>query len=329
MRNFESAVLMEIVMNPNYLEFEQPIADLETKIEELRLVSSDSEINIAEEIQRLKSKSQDLTKSVFKSLTAWQIAQLARHPLRPFSLDYIARIFTEFDELHGDRVFRDDEAVVGGIARLEGEPVMVIGQQKGRDTKEKLRRNFGMLHPEGYRRALRLMQLAEKFSLPVITLIDTPGAYPGIDAEARGQSEAIARNLFEMARLNTPIIAVIIGEGCSGGALGMGVADRVLMLQYSYYATISPEGCASILFKNAEKAPEAAEIMGITADRLLELGLIDGIIPEPLGGAHRDLDKMAATLKSHIINNLQLVKKIPKDKLLGHRYQRWMEIGSS
>ena len=204
MRNFESAVLMEIVMNPNYLEFEQPIADLETKIEELRLVSSDSEINIAEEIQRLKSKSQDLTKSVFKSLTAWQIAQLARHPLRPFSLDYIARIFTEFDELHGDRVFRDDEAVVGGIARLEGEPVMVIGQQKGRDTKEKLRRNFGMLHPEGYRRALRLMQLAEKFSLPVITLIDTPGAYPGIDAEARGQSEAIARNLFEMARIKSP-----------------------------------------------------------------------------------------------------------------------------
>lgn len=315
-------------MNPNYLEFEQPIADLEAKIEELRLVSSDSEINIAEEIQRLKAKSRDLTQSVFKDLSAWQIAQLARHPLRPYSLDYIARIFTEFDELHGDRVFSNDQAVVGGIARLEGESVMVIGQQKGRDTKEKLRRNFGMLHPEGYRRALRLMQLAEKFSLPVITLIDTPGAYPGIDAEARGQSEAIARNLFEMARLNTPILAVIIGEGCSGGALGMGVADRVLMLQYSYYATISPEGCATILFKNAEKAAEAAEIMGITAERLLELGLIDGIVPEPLGGAHRDIDRMAAGLKSHIINNLQMIRKIPKDKLVEHRYQRWMEIGT-
>lgn len=314
-------------MNPNYLEFEQPIADLEAKIEELRLVSSDSEINIAEEIQRLKAKSRDLTQSVFKNLSAWQIAQLARHPLRPYSLDYIARLFTDFDELHGDRVFSDDEAVVGGIARLEGESVMVIGQQKGRDTKEKLRRNFGMLHPEGYRRALRLMKLAEKFSLPVITLIDTPGAYPGIDAEARGQSEAIARNLYEMARLNTPILAVIIGEGCSGGALGMGVADRVLMLQYSYYATISPEGCATILFKNAEKAAEAAEIMGITAERLLELGLIDGIVPEPLGGAHRDIDRMAATLKTHLINNLQMIRKIPKDKLVEHRYQRWMEIG--
>lgn len=314
-------------MNPNYLEFEQPIADLEAKIEELRLVSSDSEINIGEEIQRLKTKSQELTKSVFKNLSAWQIAQLARHPQRPYSLDYIERIFTDFDELHGDRVFADDQAVVGGIARLEGEAVMVIGQQKGRDTKEKLRRNFGMLHPEGYRRALRLMKLAEKFSLPVITLIDTPGAYPGIEAEARGQSEAIARNLFEMARLDTPIVTVIIGEGCSGGALGMAVADRVLMLQYSYYATISPEGCASILFKNAEKAAEAAEIMGITSDRLLALNLIDGIIPEPLGGAHRDPERMAATLKTFLVNNLQIVRKIPKDRLRQHRYRRWMEIG--
>jgi acetyl-CoA carboxylase carboxyl transferase subunit alpha len=315
-------------MNPNYLEFEQPIADLESKIEELRLVGSDTEVNIGEEIQRLKSKSRELTKSVFKNLSSWQVAQLARHPLRPYSLDYLSRVFTDFDELHGDRAFSDDQAVVGGIGRLEGEPVMIIGQQKGRDTKEKLRRNFGMLHPEGYRRALRLMRLAEKFSLPVITLIDTPGAYPGIDAEARGQSEAIARNLFEMAKLDTPIIAVVIGEGCSGGALGMAVGDRVLMLQYSYYATISPEGCASILFKNAEKAAEAAEIMGITADRLLSLGLIDGIIPEPLGGAHRDPDRMAATLKTHLINNLQLVKKIPKDKLVEHRYQRWMAMGS-
>lgn len=314
-------------MNPNYLEFEQPIAELEAKIEELRLVGSDSEINIGEEIERLKAKSRDLTESVFRNLSAWQITQIARHPLRPYSLDYISRIFTEFEEFHGDRAFADDQAVVGGIARLDNTPVMVIGQQKGRDTKEKLRRNFGMLHPEGYRRAKRLMALAEKFSLPVITLIDTPGAYPGIDAEARGQSEAIARNLFEMAKLESPIISVVIGEGCSGGALGMAVGDRVLMLQYSYYATISPEGCATILFKSAEKAPEAAEIMGITADRLLALGLIDGIVPEPLGGAHRDVDRMANILKTHLLNNLHLVKKIPKDRLIEQRYKRWMSMG--
>ncbi len=314
-------------MNPNYLEFEQPIAELEAKIEELRLVGSDSEINIGEEIERLKAKSRDLTESVFRNLSAWQITQIARHPLRPYSLDYISRIFTEFEEFHGDRAFANDQAVVGGIARLENIPVMVIGQQKGRDTKEKLRRNFGMLHPEGYRRAKRLMALAEKFSLPVITLIDTPGAYPGIDAEARGQSEAIARNLFEMAKLESPIISVVIGEGCSGGALGMAVGDRVLMLQYSYYATISPEGCATILFKSAEKAPEAAEIMGITADRLLALGLIDAIVPEPLGGAHRDVDRMANILKTHLLNNLHLVKKIPKDRLIEQRYKRWMTMG--
>lgn len=314
-------------MNPNYLEFEQPIAELEAKIEELRLVGSDSEINIGEEIERLKAKSRDLTEAVFRNLSAWQVTQLARHPLRPYSLDYISRIFTEFEELHGDRAFADDQAVIGGIARLENEPVMVIGQQKGRDTKEKLRRNFGMLHPEGYRKAKRLMQLAEKFSLPVITLIDTPGAYPGIDAEARGQSEAIARNLFEMAKLESPIISVVIGEGCSGGALGMAAGDRVLMLQYSYYATISPEGCATILFKSAEKAPEAAEIMGITADRLLALGLIDSIIPEPLGGAHRDVERMANILKTHLINHLHLVKKIPKDRLVDLRYKRWMAMG--
>ncbi|MGE3318866.1 MAG: acetyl-CoA carboxylase carboxyltransferase subunit alpha [Candidatus Berkiella sp.] len=314
-------------MNPNYLEFEQPIAELEAKIEELRLVGSDSEINIGEEIERLKAKSRDLTESVFRNLSAWQITQLARHPLRPYSLDYITRIFTEFEELHGDRAFADDQAVVGGIARLEDTPVMVIGQQKGRDTKEKLRRNFGMLHPEGYRKANRLMELAEKFSLPVITLIDTPGAYPGIDAEARGQSEAIARNLFDMAKLRSPIVSVVIGEGCSGGALGMGVGDRVIMLQYSYYATISPEGCATILFKSAEKAPDAAEIMGITADRLLALGLIDAIVPEPLGGAHRDIDRMANILKTHLVNNLHLVKKIPKDRLVEQRYKRWMSMG--
>ncbi len=314
-------------MNPNYLDFEQPIAELDAKIEALRLVGSDSEINIGEEITRLQAKSRELTASVFKNLTAWQITQLARHPLRPYSLDYISRIFTDFDELHGDRTFADDHALVGGIARLDDTPVMIIAQQKGRDTKEKIYRNFGMLHPEGYRRAKRLMETAEKFSLPVITLIDTPGAYPGIDAEARGQSEAIARNLFDMAKLNTPIIAVVIGEGCSGGALGIGVGDRVLMLQYSYYATISPEGCATILFKSAEKASEAAEIMGITADRLLAQGLIDGIIPEPLGGAHRDIEKMAATLKTHLLNNLKLVNSLPKDRLVDLRYKRWMALG--
>jgi acetyl-CoA carboxylase carboxyl transferase subunit alpha len=314
-------------MNPNYLDFEQPIAELEAKIEELQLVSSDSEINIADEITRLRKKSRQLTASVFGSLSAWQITQLARHPLRPYTLDYISRIFTDFDELHGDRSFGDDEALIGGIARIDGQPIMLLGQQKGRDTKEKIRRNFGMMHPEGYRRAKRLMHLAEKFSLPVITFIDTFGAYPGIDAEARGQSEAIARNLFEMAKLQTPIISVIIGEGCSGGALGIGMGDRVLMLQYTYYATISPEGCATILFKSAEKASEAAEIMGITPERLLSQGLIDGIIPEPLGGAHRDVDKMAATLKTHLINNLKLVNSVPKDKLLEQRYKRWMAMG--
>jgi len=316
-------------MNPNYLDFEQPIAELDAKIEALRLVGSDSEINIGEEITRLQAKSRELTASVFRNLSAWQITQLARHPLRPYSLDYISRIFSDFDELHGDRTFADDHALVAGIARLEGEPVMVIGQQKGRDTKEKIYRNFGMLHPEGYRRAKRLMEMAEKFSLPVITFIDTPGAYPGIEAEARGQSEAIARNLFDMAKLKAPIIAVVIGEGCSGGALGIGVGDRVLMLQYSYYATISPEGCATILFKSAEKAPEAAEIMGITAERLLALGLIDGIIPEPLGGAHRDVERMASMLKTHLVNNLQLVKSIPKDRLVDLRYKRWMALGET
>jgi acetyl-CoA carboxylase carboxyl transferase subunit alpha len=314
-------------MIPNYLEFEQPIAELVAKIEELRLVSTDTEINISEEISRLQSKGADLTKKVFKNLTAWQVAQLARHPLRPYSLDYISRIFTNFHELHGDRAYADDKAVVGGVARLDGEPVMVIGQQKGRDTKEKLKRNFGMLHPEGYRRAKRLMELAEKFKLPVITLIDTPGAYPGIEAEARGQSEAIARNLLVMAGLKTPIICIITGEGCSGGALGMGVGDHVAMLQYSYYATISPEGCATILFKSAERKEEAADMMGITAEKLLKLGLIDGIIPEPLGGAHRDVDKMAMTLKYYLMEKIANLKKLSLAQLLDKRYERLMKIG--
>lgn len=314
-------------MNPNYLDFEQPIAELVAKIEELRLVSTDTDINISEEISRLQAKSADLTSKVFKKLTAWQVAQLARHRLRPYALDYIERIFTHFDELHGDRLYADDKAVVGGIARLDGEPVMVIGQQKGRDTKEQLKRNFGMLHPEGYRRAKRLMELAEKFKLPVITLIDTPGAYPGIEAEARGQSEAIARNLLVMAGLKTPIICIITGEGCSGGALGMGVGDHVAMLQYSYYATISPEGCATILFKHADRKEDAAEMMGITADRLLKLGLIDGIVPEPLGGAHRDVDKMAMTLKYYLMEKLADLKKLSLAQLLDKRYERLMQIG--
>lgn len=315
-------------MNQNYLDFEQPIAELEEKIEELRHVGSDSEINISDEISRLEAKSRELTKSIFKNLTAWQVAQLARHPKRPYALDYIEQIFTDFDELHGDRSFSDDKAVVGGLARLDGQPVMVIGQQKGRDTKEKIDRNFGMMHPEGYRRAKRLMELAEKFNVPIVTLIDTPGAYPGIGAESRGQSEAIARNLFVMSQLKTPIVAIVIGEGCSGGALGIGVADKVLMLQYSYYATISPEGCASILFRNAEKKSEAAEMMGITADKLLELGLIDGIIPEPLGGAHRNAAKTAETLKKYILDYTGMLKTVPLEKLIEQRYDKIMALGN-
>ena len=269
-------------MNLNFLGFEQPIAELEAKIEELRRVGNDSELNITEEINKLQAKSRSLTESIFSSLTPWQVAQMARHPLRPHSSDYINLLFTEFDELHGDRHFTDDAAIIGGIARLDGKPVMVIGQQKGRSTNEKVHRNFGMPHPEGYRKALRLAKLAEKFHLPILTLIDTPGAYPGIGAEERNQSEAIARNLFEMTTLRTPIICTVIGEGCSGGALGIGVGDCILMLQYSYYSVISPEGCASILWKSAEKASTAAEAMCITADKLHQFGLIDQIIEEPL-----------------------------------------------
>jgi acetyl-CoA carboxylase carboxyl transferase subunit alpha len=314
-------------MDLNFLEFEQPIAELEAKIEELRLVGNDNEINIQDEVSRLEEKSRSLTESIFSSLKPWQVAQIARHPQRPYLLDYIARIFDDFQQLHGDRAFKDDHAIVGGLARLDGRPVMVIGHQKGRDTAEKIHRNFGMPRPEGYRKALRLMQLAERFKLPVLTFIDTPGAYPGVDAEERGQSEAIARNLMVMAGLKTPIVCTIMGEGGSGGALAIGVGDRVMMLQYSTYSVISPEGCASILWKSAEKAPLAAEAMGITSDRLKELGLIDTIVPEPLGGAHRDADTMARNLKLDLLEALEYLDGIPADKLLETRYQRLASYG--
>ena len=291
-------------------------------------MGSDNEINISEEIQRLQTKSRELTESIFANLKSAQIAQLARHPQRPYFLDYVARIFTDFEELHGDRAFADDAAIVGGMARLEGRPVMLIGQQKGRDTKEKVRRNFGMPRPEGYRKAKRLMEMAEKFKLPILTFIDTPGAYPGVDAEERGQSEAIARNLYVMAALKTPIVSTVIGEGGSGGALAIGVCDRLMMLEYSTYSVISPEGCASILWKSAEKAPEAAEAMGLTAPRLKELGLVDFIINEPLGGAHRDPDATAAAVKTALIESLERLETIPIDKLLDQRYERLMKYGN-
>lgn len=315
-------------MNLNFLDFEQPIAELEAKIEELRYVGSDNEINIGEEINRLQTKSRDLTKSIFSSLKAAQIAQLARHPQRPYFMDYVERIFTNFEELHGDRAFADDKAIMGGMARLDGTPIMIIGHQKGRDTREKVQRNFGMPRPEGYRKALRLMEMAEKFKLPILTFIDTPGAYPGVGAEERGQSEAIAKNLFVMSKLNTPIISTVIGEGGSGGALAIGVCDRLLMLQYSTYSVISPEGCASILWKSAEKAPEAAEAMGLTADRLKELKLVDTIIEEPLGGAHRDVDAMANNMKAALLDSLHYLQSLPKDKLLESRYERLMSFGN-
>lgn len=317
-------------MSLTCLDFERPIAELEAKIAELRLVGTDTKLNIQDEIQRLEEKSRALTKSIFSELTDWQIVQLARHPQRPYALDYIQQIFSnDFDELHGDRAFADDKAIVAGITRLDHEPVMVIAQQKGRDVKEKVLRNFGMPHPEGYRKALRLAKLAEKFSLPIITLIDTPGAYPGIGAEARGQSEAIARNLLEFSKLTVPVVCVVIGEGCSGGALGIGLGDRTLMMQYAYYATISPEGCATILWKSAEKASEAAAVMGITAKRLLQLGLIDEILAEPLGGAHRNFQTAAETLKKACVQNIKVLKNIPTEILLKQRYQRWMNMGLS
>ena len=312
-------------MSMNFLTFEQPIVELEEKIKSLRLVSEDTEINISEEINKLEQKSKDLTIQIFKNLTSWQIVQLARHPKRPYTLDYIQYMLTDFNELHGDRNFADDKAIVGGIGLLGDLPIMIIGQQKGRDTKEKIMRNFGMPHPEGYRKALRLMKLAEKFNLPIITLIDTPGAYPGVEAENRGQSEAIAYNLKEMSALSVPVICIIIGEGCSGGALGIGVGDITLMLQYSYYATISPEGCAAILWKTADKAPEAAHIMGITANRLLELGLIDEIVLEPLGGAHRSHQAMADLLKQRILTHLEKFNKWSSDVLLENRYNRLLK----
>ncbi|HED35578.1 MAG TPA: acetyl-CoA carboxylase carboxyltransferase subunit alpha [Gammaproteobacteria bacterium] len=314
-------------MNPNFLEFEQPIAELEAKIEELRYVGDDTEINIGEEITRLQAKCKGLTESIFSKLSSWQTSQLARHPQRPHSLDYIERIFTDFEELHGDRAFADDKALIGGLARLEGQPVMVIGHEKGRDTKEKIRRNFGMPRPEGYRKALRLMKMAERFKLPVITFIDTPGAYPGIGAEERGQSEAIARNLFEMAALKTPVICTVIGEGGSGGALAIGVGDRVMMLEYSTYSVISPEGCASILWKSADRAPDAAEAMGITSQRLHQLGLIDQVIDEPLGSAYRDVDTAARNIRLALKDSLENLNQMGLDKLLDARYQRLMNYG--
>lgn len=314
-------------MNPNYLDFEQPIAELDAKIRELRVMDHSTGLNINEEIARLESKSQELTRSIFSHLSSWQINQIARHPQRPYASDYFSMMLTDFTELHGDRAFADDAAIMGGTARLDGIPVMVIGQQKGRDTKEKIRRNFGMPRPEGYRKAKRLMELAAKFRLPVLTFIDTPGAYPGIDAEERGQSEAIARNLFVMADLPTPIIVTIIGEGGSGGALAIGVGDHVMQLQYSTYSVISPEGCASILYKSAEKAPEAAEALGITASRLLELGLIDEVVPEPCGGAHRDPARMAETLKASLKRALLKQLDLPTTALLTRRYDRLMQYG--
>mgnify|MGYP001815183540 FL=1 len=314
-------------MNLNFLDFEQPIAELEAKIDELHYIGDDADVNINDEIHKLKEKSSALTESIFSSLTPWQVSQLARHPQRPYTLDYIIRVFTDFEELHGDRHYADDHAIVGGVARLDGKPVMVIGQQKGRDTKEKLQRNFGMPRPEGYRKALRLMEMAERFNMPILTFIDTPGAYPGIGAEERGQSEAIAKNLKVMARLRVPIICTVIGEGGSGGALAIGVGDRTLMLQYSTYSVISPEGCASILWKSAEKASEAAEALGITSGRLYELGLVDSVIPEPLGGAHRDVDAMAGTIKQSLLKNIDALARKPTDELVDARYKRLMSYG--
>lgn len=314
-------------MNPDFLDFEQPIAELDAKIEELRFVGDGNEVNLTEEINRLQDKSRALTESVFSKLTPWQISQLARHPKRPYTLDYIKGIFADFTELRGDRAFADDPAIVAGLARCDGQPVMIIGHQKGRSTTEKVRRNFGMPRPEGYRKALRLMRMAEKFHLPVLTFIDTPGAYPGLDAEKRGQSEAIARNLLVMSELKTPIICTVIGEGGSGGALAIGVGDKVMMLEYSTYSVISPEGCASILWKSAERASDAAEAMGITSQRLKELSLIDEIIPEPLGGAHRNVTAVCQNLKSALVASLEDLQRISIENLLKQRYERLMGFG--
>ena len=315
-------------MNPNYLDFEQPIAELQAKIEELRLVGNDSKINISEEIARLEEKSLKQTAQIFKGLTAWQVCQLSRHPDRPYTLDYIEALFTEFDELHGDRAFADDEALVGGVARFNNRPVMIIGHQKGRSVQEKVRRNFGMPRPEGYRKALRLMEMAERFHMPIFTFIDTPGAYPGINAEERGQSEAIARNLAVMSRLKTPIISTVIGEGGSGGALAVGVCDELMMLEYSTYTTISPEGCASILWKSAEKAPEAADAMGVYARQLKERGLVDTVIDESLGGAHRNVDATARNIRDALSHALGRLEGLSTEALLAQRFKRLMSYGA-
>jgi len=314
-------------MAMNFLEFEQPIAELEAKIDELKFVSNDAEVNIGEEISRLRAKSRALTTSIFSNLSQWQIAQLARHPQRPYTLDYISSIFTDFQELHGDRMYADDHAIVAGTARLDGRPVMIIGHQKGRDTKERVRRNYGMPKPEGYRKALRLMNLAERFRLPIITLIDTAGAYPGVGAEERGQSEAIARNLFVMSSLQVPIISVVIGEGGSGGALAIGVGDRLLMLQYSIYSVISPEGCAGILWRSADKKDLAAEAMGVSAERIAKLGVVDEVIKEPLGGAHRDPQAISDSIREALLRHLNELQAHPVEQLLQNRHKRLRDYG--
>ena len=314
-------------MNPNYLDFEQPIADLDSKIDELKHLSTESGINIAEEVARLQTKSKSLTEKIFSDLTIWQKAQLARHPKRPYTFDYVEHLIDGFDELHGDRLFGDDQALVGGIGEFRGRPVMVIGHEKGRTVKEKVARNFGMPRPEGYRKGQRLMKMAERFKMPVLTLIDTPGAYPGIDAEERGQSEAIAKSLAVMSRLKTSIVTSVIGEGGSGGALAIGVCDKLLMLEFSTYSVISPEGCASILWKSAAHAPEAAEAMGITADRLFSLGLVDQLIREPLGGAHRAPEQAASALGDAIEAQLDILTGLSAEQLLESRYQRLMQFG--
>ncbi|MDA0630595.1 MAG: acetyl-CoA carboxylase carboxyltransferase subunit alpha [Proteobacteria bacterium] len=315
-------------MNPNYLDFEQPIAELEEKIEELSNVGGSDDLNLAEEVARLRDKNKALTAKIYADLIPWDIVRVARHPLRPYSLDYIGEIFTEFDELHGDRHFGDDKAIVGGIARLEGQPVMVIGQEKGRSVKDKVLRNFGMPKPEGYRKALRLMELAERYRMPVITLIDTPGAYPGIDSEERGISEAIAQNLAVMSRLRTPIVCVVIGEGSSGGALGIGVGDHLAMLQYSTYFVISPEGCANIIWKSSEFAPDAAAAMGVTSSTLEELGIVDATIEEPLGGAHRDPEAMAQRIREHLVTQVARLSSQDTEVMLEERYRRLMSYGN-
>ena len=316
-------------MDPNYLDFEQPIAELEAKIRELRLVGTDNDLNISEEIQNLQDKSTKLTEKIYASLSSWQISQVARHPLRPYTLDIIEHIFTDFDELHGDRLFADDLAIIGGLARLDGRPVMVIGHQKGRGTKEKVRHNFGMPRPEGYRKARRLIRLAEQYRLPVLSFIDTPGAYPGMDSEERGINEAIAENMAMMSRVRTPLIATVTGEANSGGAIAIGIADQLNMLQYSTYTVITPEGCATILWKSADHAAAAAEAMGVTSERLVELCIVDQTIPEPLGGSHRDVAATSANIKDALLQQLDRLQAMDLDELVSRRYERLMSYGIS